>query len=137
MPASTHSTAPSPTDSSPREKERDLELQAASPADLAASQAVPDPAHPTKEYLTDVHEIPKNNLWLVFTGVSPPVWLWRVGAMAGARPPVSGRARPGPASQETRLTRIHRPVQLILTTALASMDQTIVSTALVCPALFD
>jgi len=70
MPASTHSTPPSPTDSSVRSKERDLELQTASPADLAATAAAPDPDQPTKEYLTDVHEIPKNNLWLVFTGVS-------------------------------------------------------------------
>ncbi len=69
MPPSVQSTPPSPTDSALPEKERDLE-QATSPADLAATAAVTDPAQPIKEYLTDVHKIPKNNLWLVFTGVS-------------------------------------------------------------------
>jgi len=73
MPASVRSTPPSPTDSCAPDKERDLELQAASPADLAASEAAVDAKDGGKEYLTDVHEIPKNNMWLVFTGVSVPV----------------------------------------------------------------
>lgn len=57
---------PQPVLSNPGDK--DLEM--ASPADLAATQAVSDPADHTKEYLTDVHTIPKNNLPLVFAGVS-------------------------------------------------------------------
>ena len=81
--------------SSAREKESDLELQAASPADLAATAAEPDPSEPTKEYLTDVHEIPKNNLWLVFTGVSAPSFDDRGGDGWGS---TGGRKR-GPPSR--------------------------------------